>query len=409
MTLIECFDISVAKNIAGCLHLRPEKVIFIGQNPQMPAQVERYRRFFSERGISVKLECRFMETVCVDAIAAMLGTILRQEQHCVIDVTGGDERTLIAVGMVLATLDTAQRQRVKLQKFDAVTGVVQDCYSDLLPSFGHPVNLSVKELIALHGGVLHPASYQPEEYCTLRDIAPLWRVVSRNPRVWNQRISALGAFESRADSKTQVFLPLRQIRGSFSDYETRLEQVTELLDQFRENGIIHDQSNGEYLEYSYTTELNRHCTSKAGNALEVKVLLEARALEQDGKPFFHDCQMGVHIDWDGIVQEDYPRVPETRNEIDVLLTRGLTPLFISCKNGDVEEEELYKLHTVASRFGGRAARKMLIVTRLQKQKPASAQAFIQRARDMGIYLVTDAASLTRRQWQEVFREAMVKR
>ena len=71
-----------------------------------------------------------------------------------------------------------------------------------------------------------------------------------------------------------------------------------------------------------------------------------------------------------------------------------------------EEEELYKLHTVASRFGGRAARKMLIVTRLQKQKPASAHAFIQRARDMGIYLVTDAASLTKLQWQEIFQNAM---
>ena len=406
MTLIECFDISVAKNIAGCLHLRPEKVIFIGQNPKMPAQVERYRRFFAERGIPVKVECRFMDTVCVDAIAAMLGLILQQEPRCVIDVTGGDERTLIAVGMVLATLDAAQRQQVKLQKFDAATGAVQDCYSDVPPSFGHPVNLSVKELIALHGGILHPASYQPEEYCTLRDIAPLWRVVSQNPRVWNQRISALGAFESRADSKTQVFLPLRQIRGSFSDYENRLEQVTALLNQFRENGIIHDQSSAECLEYTYTTTLNRHCTSKAGNALEVKALLEARALEKDGKPFFHDCQMGVHIDWDGIVQEDYPRTPETRNEIDLLLTRGLTPLFVSCKNGDVEEEELYKLNTVASRFGGRAARKMLIVTRLQKQKPASAQAFIQRARDMGIYLVTDAASLTKRQWQEIFQNAM---
>ena len=407
MTLIECFDISVAKNIAGCLHLRPEKVVFLGQDPQMFAQVERYRRFFSAQGISAKVECRFTDTACVDGVAAVLEDILRKETDtCVIDVTGGDERTLIAVGMVLAGLDEVRRQQVKLQKFDAVTGAVQDCYGAASLAFGHPIDLSVKELIALGGGIVHPASEQPETYYTPRDMAPLWRIVSREPKKWNHRVSALGAFESRADSKTQVFLPLNQIRDSFANFETRLELARELLDQFRENGIIHDQSRAEYFEYSYSTPLNRYCTLREGNALEVKVLLEARALEEDGKPFFSDCQMGVHIDWDGVVHGNYPKVPETRNEIDVLVTRGLTPLFISCKNGDVDEEELYKLQTVATRFGGRAARKMLIATHLEKQKPSSTRAFIQRAKDMGIYIVPNAAALTKAQWQEIFRDAM---
>ena len=409
MTLIECFDTSIAKNIAGCLHLRPEKVVFIGQNPKMQTHVTRYRQFFAGRGIPIKVESRLVESVCVDGVAAALGEVIRREQNCVIDVTGGDERTLIAVGMVMASLTEEQRQRVKLQKFNAATGAVQDCFSSQVLAKGYPVNLTVKELIALHGGILHPASDQPEAHYTPRDIAPLWRLVSRDPRGWNRRLSALGVFESRADSKTQVFLPLSQISGSISDYENQLSLVTEVLDQFRENGIIWDHSRQNVLEYGYSTLLNRYCTLKAGNALEVKVLLEARSLEVDGKPFFHDCQTGVHIDWDGVIQEDHFQVPETRNEVDVVLTRGLTPLFISCKNGDVKEEELYKLQTVATRFGGPSARKMLIATHLQKQKPASTRAFVQRAADMGIYLVTDAASLTKAQWQEVFREAMVKR
>ena len=406
MTLIECFDVSVGKNIAGCLHLRPEKIVFFGQNPQMSAQVERCRRFFSERGIRAKVECRYVDTVCVDVMARLLSDILHREMPCIVDVTGGDERTLIAVGMVLATLNETQREQVKLQKFDPITGEVQDCTGSLLSSFGNPIDLTVKELIALHGGVLHSASYQPEEYYTLRDIAPLWRLVSQDSRGWNRRISALGVFESRADSKTQIFLSHRQLRGSFSDYEARLAQVMELLEQFRNGGIICDQSSSEFLEYSYTTPLNRYCTMKAGNVLEVKVLLEARALEMDGKPFFNDCKTGVCIDWDGIIQENYYQTPETRNEVDLILIRGLTPLFVSCKNGDIEEEELYKLHTVATRFGGPAAKKMLIATRLQKQKPISTRAFIQRAKDMGIYLVPDAASLTKAQWQEIFHNAM---
>ena len=84
----------------------------------------------------------------------------------------------------------------------------------------------------------------------------------------------------------------------------------------------------------------------------------------------------------------------------------MTPLFISCKNGDIGEEELYKLNTVAERFGSRFARKMLIATDLERKGPMSMKAYIQRAKDMGIYLVTDAGELTDRQWQQIFLDAM---
>ena len=48
-----------------------------------------------------------------------------------------------------------------------------------------------------------------------------------------------------------------------------------------------------------------------------------------------------------------PRPQETKNEIDVMLMRGVVPVFVSCKNGAVKMDELYKLDTVAQRFGGR--------------------------------------------------------
>ena len=81
-------------------------------------------------------------------------------------------------------------------------------------------------------------------------------------------------------------------------------------------------------------------------------------------------------------------------------------MFVSCKNGDVDESELYKLHTVATRFGGENARKMLIVSNLEKKNPTSARALRQRTVDMGIYLVTNAAKLSSERWQEIFREAL---
>ena len=55
-------------------------------------------------------------------------------------------------------------------------------------------------------------------------------------------------------------------------------------------------------------------------------------------------------------------VDGTRNEIDCMATSGVIPVFISCKNGNIETDELYKLDTVADRFGHEYARTALAST-----------------------------------------------
>ena len=67
-----------------------------------------------------------------------------------------------------------------------------------------------------------------------------------------------------------------------------------------------------------------------------------------------------------------------------------------------KEEEIC---TVADQFGGPFAKKLLVATRLQKKTPLSAQAFAQRAKDMGISLIDNAADLSSAQWQEQLKAA----
>jgi hypothetical protein len=61
---------------------------------------------------------------------------------------------------------------------------------------------------------------------------------------------------------------------------------------------------------------------------------------------------------------------------------------------------------VAERFGGPYAKKMLIATDLERKSPAASRAFIQRAWDMDIFLVTDAAQLSTEEWRQIFKQAM---
>lgn len=405
MTLIECFDKSMVKNISGCLHLNPEKVIFLGDADKMQLPLRRIQNFLDAQGFCVQIISQDVQMDHITHIANLLREVLQQESACVIDVTGGDERMMIAMGMVFAELDAPARNKIVLQKFDPSSSAVlyRNLEGKLLAE--HKLSLRVADLIALHAGVLHPASPQPDASHSPRDLDPLWNLARRDPKLWNRQLAILAEFESRSDSKTHIILPLHLIRSGIANFTEKLDTLQDLLRYFRENGIIRDQSHGDFLEYQYTSELNRHCTLKAGNILETKVLLEARAVQENGAAVFHDCQLGAHIDWDGVIHDNLSQIPETRNEIDLILIKGIVPLFISCKNGDVDEHELYKLSAVADQFGGPFAKKLLVATRLQKKNPLSYQAFVQRAKDMGIYLIENGADLTPTQWQEQLQAA----
>lgn len=406
MTLIECFDRSPMENIAGCLHLQPEKLILLGDRAGTEPAAQRCRQFLKKRGMDTRVELQDIPKNDLRRTAAVLADIVRREQECVIDLSGGDEQVILAVGAMLAELDETQRSRVSVQKFDTEQRVLVDCDSDGHVVRGSRASLSVREIIALNGGNAQTGTGQISDRCTPQELDSLWSFVAADPKGWNRSIALLGEFESRSDSKTEIRLDMARLRGQLRNFDEKEPRLRSLLEEFHSRGIIDLRGSRNLLTYTYTSPLLRCCTQKAGNVLEIKTLLEARAMAHGGKPYFDDCQMSVTIDWDGITHAPTERVPETKNEIDVLVTRGLVPLFISCKNGDIGDEELYKLHTVATRFGGPRARKMLVATDLDRKSAAADRSFLQRAWDMDIFVVTDAAELTRADWAETFRTAM---
>lgn len=137
----------------------------------------------------------------------------------------------------------------------------------------------------------------------------------------------------------------------------------------------------------FKNEQIKRVLTKAGTILELKTFLLAKTItEQDGSPRYNDVMTGVFIDWDDEVHDRKGTQVDTENEIDLIFMRGLVPVFVSCKNGGVVEEELYKLNTVANRFGGAYARKVLIGTTLGKSGRGK-QYFMERAKDMKIQVI----------------------
>ena len=407
MTLIECFTNSHIDNIAACLRLRPEKLVLVGKIEEMRQPCERYKKLLEKRGQKTEVTLRDVTAKDFADICAVLMNIVREEKDCIIDLTGGDEPVIMAVGGLLMGLDESVRSRIRVEKYDRKIGSVIDCIHDNRPVSYDRVDLTVDEFIELHGGITREGGYQPPKSGGRREVDKLWEMASRDTKAWNRTVSWLNEFESRSDSDLQVYLPLGHIRHGIADFDKKEAAVRDLLAEFSRYGVIDDQSSRNSLEYTYRSRLLHHCTRKEGNILEVKTLLESRDVQEKGRAYFGDCRMSVDIDWDGTWHQPEERTPDTHNEIDVMVMHGMTPLFISCKNGNVDEE-LYKLNTVAERFGGLYARKMLIVSELERKGKAASRAMAQRARDMGIYLVTDAADLGPEEWQGIFKEAIVK-
>ena len=96
--------------------------------------------------------------------------------------------------------------------------------------------------------------------------------------------------------------------------------------------------------------------------------------------YFDTCDIGVHLDWDGIING---WLPDVVNEVDVLLMKDNIPTFISCKNGRVDKDALYELDTVTQKFGGKYAHKIII------SPQSNDETLSERAREMGIDLVDE--------------------
>jgi len=61
------------------------------------------------------------------------------------------------------------------------------------------------------------------------------------------------------------------------------------------------------------------------------------------------------VDWEGDGSQN-----AVTNELDVMCTRGVTPVFISCKTCDVKTEALNELAILRDRFGGQIARAAIV-------------------------------------------------
>ena len=397
MTIVEFYDSDPIENAVSLLLEGAEKIIYIGYNSkQLKRVIEDYSEIASNKGVLVEFDSKTANRNDLLSITTVLENIVEAEKECVFDLSGGDDLYLVAAGIVYER----NKDKVQLHRFNVRNGKLSDCDADgniLKTSFKE---LSLNEIIRCSGGRIiydseeplatHIWDFTPD---FVSDVEVLWGLCTKNNRYWNMMISSIGQNTVyKNDDLLSIEINYNALENSLNNKGVNDNYVKEFFKKLSGCGFIKDLVITEHtLSYKYKNNDIKECLSKAGLLLELFIMIKATALKnEDGSSYYTDALTGVMIDWNDEEIEDRRPV---RNEIDVLLVKGLVPVFISCKNGEVEVDELYKLSTVANRFGGKCAKKVIIAPSIEKKKK-KAEYIAERANEMGIKIIKDFDEFT---------------
>lgn len=364
MTVVEFFDKNAIENIVSTLLIKPKKVYFIGgSEKQMNAAIKNYKIVSGKRSIDTEMECVGVEKK-LPKIVEELTKIVDESDECGFDLTGGDEIYLVAVGMIYSKFP----DKVKLYRFNIFKGSLNKCDENGCQIHSLPADLTVEENMLIYGGKVMFKDENPkgserwdfnEEFC--RDIVSVWDICKSCPNEWNNIVNCFDRLNSYFCDKNSnlVEIDKKTAEGLIYAKGNDPRDVFEFINKLKQKKMIHSYvSNNKTVSFEYKNTQIKHALIGAGKILELFVTIKLKETN-----LYNDILTGVFIDWDGVVNLTNTNVG---NEIDVVAMKGMIPIFISCKNGQVLVEELYKLNTVAERFGGDYARKILIVSDFDK-------------------------------------------
>ena len=360
---IELFDKEPIENLITCLNLKIDKVVYFGYFDVMTqAAIETTKK--SLRKMCGDVETEFVEvsrkelSKGVDALERVVERETKAGNKCFFDLTGGEDLVLVAMGILSTQYDCP------MHRFEISTGTLRMMNRFDMPGIEtmlerRNLNLTLDDIIGFQGGILYydeEQEYQNhlDEPEFFEDVKAMWSIGSKSNRKWNGLCSVLKECGDYMDEDFHVKMPECELEAVTKRVPQigSLERLYPYLEKLERKGVLFGlRTENNYVYFSYKNESIQEILIDAGKLLELVTYLQMKLTGR-----YSDCRTGVKIDWDGITRNDKSDV---NNEIDVMLLEGYTPIFISCKNGKVDQMPLYELDTVASRFGGKYVKKEL--------------------------------------------------
>lgn len=387
-TLIELYDERPLENVLGVEMFPPDQVIYICPDDIASNQTiqKKLRAFFRHRGKKVELIFMRANIYDAEALLRLFRKILMQYPNVSMDITGGTDAVLFASGLLSSeteipvfTYSRKKNRFYNIRNADFAAGV--PC----------SIRYSVEDCFLMAGGSMRPGRVDNSIlYYYLDDIEPFFALYMRHRRQWTkivtyiQRISPAtleGEYSLTVNGKYTVKGERTALINAPEAALMELEEIGFLEDlQIREN---------ESVSFRFRDSQIRTWLRDVGSVLELYIY---KACRDTG--LFQDVITSAVVDWEGAGGSN-----AVTNELDVMCTRGITPVFISCKTADVKTDALNELAILRDRFGGNIAKAAIVTA----EKAGSAMR--NRASELDIDVI-DLDDLSRGRVDKRLRELM---
>ena len=398
-TIIELFDECQLENVIAGLRFRPEKIIFVGyKNIMTNKRKSDLEALFRNRGYTTEFQYEIVGRYDFDNICEKLISLAERNEDCCFDLTGGKELVLAAMGTL------SERMAIPMIQFEIRSGKfipILNCDKIEEPE---PVNLSFKEITSLNGGGIVEKGSEDFEWNLTEDfkedIRKMWNICRDNCAGWNKQTNILGGFEdpNHMCRKLEVSVSLTHTKGVRTGIPDSI-----FMEKLLECGLIRNYSFDEKgISFTYKNEDVQRVLTKAGNLLELYGYVTCIEIAREEKGFYDDIHNGVIVDWDGVVHDGSSSFADTHNELDIVMTRDIVPVFVSCKNGEVHKEALYELDTIARKFGGKYAKKVILTTFVAFNEK-SRNHIKTRAKEMNIEFIDNVDKLSQEDFKQILK------
>ena len=390
-TLVELFDSCQIENIVSYLKFKPPKIIFIGfSDDDFTEKYNAIKKMIKKQNQAVAVEYVHVPRYNYQVIVQKLEKIIADNADCFFDLTGGKELVLVAMGSI------STKYNIPIYQIDIATNKIMpvSCCENF-PKENND-SLTLLESITLNCGILEQQAVPGITHNFMEAVQELWSIAKPNSRLWNIETKALITFEKNFAAVTDSCT----ITCALNDFRAESHNFSALLHSLKRHNLITLQQHENLIRYQYKSDSVRHFLEKSGNILESYIYSVMKSIEKDCSDHIHDVSMQVVVRW---LEDGQPS--HTSNEIDVACMCGNIPAFISCKNGKVDKNALYELHTVANRLGGKYAKKILVVTDINSSLPAKA-ALLSRAQEMNIAVISDVDKLSEDKLKEQVKMAL---
>ena len=350
-TLIELYDERAIENVLAADVFRPQRIIYLcpTEVAQSRERQEQIGDFFRYRGWNPELIFVEASQYKVDRILRQLLMISEKFPDCALDVTGGSDAELFAAGLFAAKADVRVFTYSRRQnRFYNISGAD---FADNLPC---NISYSVKDFFLMAGGTLLPGRVDNgilRGY--LDDIDPFFDCFLQHRRDWTNIIT----YMQRVSPAEYGQIPPMDVQGNYTvkgERGGRICAKEDALQAFERIGFIRDLDivSGDKVSFRFRDVNTRAWLRDVGSVLELYVY---KACLDAG--IFNDIISSAVVRWDEVLGHG-----SVINEIDVMATRGVVPLFISCKVSDIKTEALNELAILRDRFGGKGAKAAIVST-----------------------------------------------